>query len=146
MGYRAFSRVLGNRLSPEYEEDGLLMFSVKGRFYFSLLAVVTACLLTVDFLLEIDVTLTKIEELDNEYLAFTSSVVAAFAVPELFFVAVDLFQRYYLLKYGISFVLIFFGTQMLFHTVFEIPDLLGCAIIIGVMLICMALSSYGNYG
>lgn len=146
MGYRVFSRVLGNRLSPEYEEDGLLIFAVKGRFYVSLLAVVTACLLTVDFLLEIDVTLTKIEELDNEYLAFTSSVTAGFAMPELFFIARDLFRRYRLLQYGVSFALLLFGAEMVCQKLVAVPELLSCAAIFTVMVVLVALSAFTSIG
>jgi len=107
---------------------------------FTLLAPMVLCLLVADFLLEIDVTLTKIEEIPNQYMAFTSSVLATFALPELFFVARDLFHRFGLIKYGICFVLIFFGVQLLFNWLISIPDLLSVAIILAVMLLCVLLS------
>merc|ERR1719329_1664194 len=128
--YRFVDWLLGETLSPRYAANGAVI----------------VCLCVVDFMLEIDVTLTKIEELDNEYIAFTSSAIAAFAMPEIYFVAQDLFQRYSLLKYGISFVIIFFGVQMLGHEFFSIPDLLSCAIMIGVLLLCVLLSSCFGYG
>jgi len=139
--YRISRAVFGPRLSPSYEINGSVFFmSRDGRVCVSLMFPLICCLLAVDFFLEVDVTLTKIEELPNEYIAFTSSAAAAFAVPELFFVAQDLFQRYHLLKYGVCFVLVFFGVQMLLHRFFDLPDLVGCAIIIVVMIICMIAS------
>merc|ERR1719210_494019 len=96
-----------------------------GKMKFTLLLPATACLLMVNFVMEIDVTLTKIEEIDNPYVSFTSSVVAASAVPELFFVARDMFKRFHLLKYGVTFVLLFFGAELLCHNFLHIPDMVG---------------------
>lgn len=138
--FRLSEVCFGQRLSPVYDDTSAVILIKGGRLCVSLLFPLICCLLAVDFVLEVDVTLTKIEEIPNEYIAFTSSATAAFAAPELFFVARDLFQRYHLLKYGISFVLVFFGMQMLLHRFFEIPDLVGCAIIIMVMILCMIAS------
>ena len=82
------------------------------------------------FLLEIDVTLTIFDHIENEYTAFTSCAVAGRCVDVLFFVARDLFQRYLLLKCGVSLVLIFFGFEMLLHEVFHIPNVVCMFMII----------------
>jgi len=144
--YKFVEWFLGDTLSPHFAESGAIFFTKNGKTCISMVGPLIVCLFIVDFLLEIDVTLTKIEELENEYIAFTSSAIAAFAMPEIYFVAQDLFQRYSLLKYGISFVIIFFGVQMLGHRFFSIPDLLGCAIMVGAMLVCVLLSACLGYG
>eukprot|EP00928_Gymnodinium_smaydae_P052943 TRINITY_DN3705_c0_g1_i1.p1 TRINITY_DN3705_c0_g1~~TRINITY_DN3705_c0_g1_i1.p1 ORF type:complete len:622 (+),score=154.29 TRINITY_DN3705_c0_g1_i1:147-1868(+) len=138
--FRASAWMLGGRLSQTYEDCGSVFVIKGGRLCVSLVFPFLISMLAVDFFLEVDVTLTKIEELPNQYIAFTSSAVAAFAMPELFFVARDLFKRYRLLKYGVSFVLVFFGVQMLGHRIYTLPDLAGCAIIIVVMVFCMLAS------
>lgn len=132
--------MLGRRLTLTYEECDSVFLIKGGRMCVTLVFPFICCMLAVDFFLEVDVTLTKIEELPNQYIAFTSSALAAFAVPELFFVASDMFHRYPLLKYGISFVLVFFGVQMLLHRLFSVPDLVGCGIIIVVMIVCIMAS------
>lgn len=132
--------IFGDRLRVAYESTASFVAHRKELHYVTLLVPVTLCLLAVDFLLEVDVTLTKIEELQNHYIAFTSSVAAAFAVPELFFVCRDLFARFKLLKYGVCFVLVFFGGQMMFHTLVAIDPLIGCGITMSVMLLFMILS------
>lgn len=142
--YRGCQTLLGRRFVAAYEPKGDLFVVNQGKLCFTLFLPLVFSLLAVDFCLEVDVTLTKIEELPNEYIAFTSSAAAAFAMPELFFVARDLFQRYGLLKYGVSFVLIFFGVQMLFHRLYDIPDLLGCGIIVVVMILCIIASDIRN--
>jgi len=134
--------LLGPRLVARYRKNDtrLICYGEKG-VQFTLLFVATVALVVVDFLLEVDVVLTKIEELDgNNYLAFTSSAAAAFAVPELFFVCRDLFARYYLLKFGICFVLVFFGIQLLAHELVAIPTIFQIIITIVVMIICVVLS------
>jgi len=138
---RAFTSCLGDRLSPEYEKDGeCLLRDKSGKMRVSLLGLVVFVLLLVDFLLEIDVVLTKIEELPNPYIAFTSSALAAFSIPELFFVSKGLLERFVLLKYGISFVLILFGTQMLLSSLYVLRPLVACCVIVGVL----ALSVIGS--
>jgi len=142
--FKACRWVLGDKLLPGYKEDAV-MFTEDERTRATLLLPALACLLMIDFIMEVDVTLTKIQETGNHYIAFTSSAAAAFAVPELFFVARDLFQRFPLMKYGVSFVLFFFGTELLLHNIVHIPDVLGVLIIAGVMLGCIILSKVLGY-
>lgn len=137
-------QIFGDRLRVAYETTASFVVHRKELHYVTLLVPVTFCLLAVDFLLEVDVTLTKIEELQNHYIAFTSSVAAAFAVPELFFVCRDLFARFQLLKYGVCFVLVFFGGQMMVHTLVTVDPLVGCAITISVMVLFMVLSIFSG--
>jgi len=138
---RAFTALLGDRLSHVYENDGgCLLRDAAGRLQVSLLGLVVFVLLTADFLLEIDVVLTKIEEIPNPYIAFTSSAVAAFSIPELFFLSKGLLKRFVFLKYGIAFVLVLFGAQMLLSSIYILRPIVACCIIIGVLIACVLLS------
>jgi tellurite resistance protein TerC len=138
---RALTALLGDRLSHVFENDGdCLLRDNSGRMQVSLLGLVVFVLLTADFLLEIDVVLTKIEEIPNPYIAFTSSAVAAFSIPELFFLSKGLLKRFVLLKYGIGFVLMLFGAQMLLSSIYILRPIVACCIIIGVLIACVLLS------
>jgi len=92
------------------------------------------------FFLEIDVVIAKIEQLDDPYIAFSSSAVAAFAVPELFFVTDVLFKRFFLLHYGLGLVLTFFGAILLLEDVFQLSALVECAVIVSIILLCIIMS------
>jgi tellurite resistance protein TerC len=139
--WRSLGTCFGDRLVPDYHPDGWVFSTTKdGRISVTMLFPLICVLLLVDFLMEVDVTLTKIESFDNMYVAFTSSVSAGFAVPELFFVSRDIFKLYPLLKYGVSFILLFFGVQLLCHELFVIPDVVGIAIIIGVLILLVCVS------
>mmetsp|Transcript_87873 Transcript_87873/g.174443 ORF Transcript_87873/g.174443 Transcript_87873/m.174443 type:complete len:524 (+) Transcript_87873:60-1631(+) len=136
-----FKSLLGDRFVASYSTGPPQMFSCcNGQWNVTLLVPATCCLLAADFMMEIDVTLTKIMEIQQPFVAFTSSMAAAFAVPELFFVAQDLFQRFRLLKYGVSFVLIFFGGLLLLHSFVQLHDIVCLGVIAAVMAVCMLLS------
>jgi predicted tellurium resistance membrane protein TerC len=140
---RAFTSCLGDRLSPSFEKDGeCLLRDAEGKMKVSLLGLVVVVLLAADFLLEIDVVLTKIEELPNPYIAFTSSAVAAFSIPELFFVTKGMMKRFPTLKYGIGFVLVLFGTQMLLSSFYILRPIVACCIIVGVLAVCILVSFF----
>ncbi|CAE7898972.1 fucT [Symbiodinium necroappetens] len=59
-------------------------------------------LLLVDFLCEIDTVLTKIEEIQSPFVAFSSSAMAAFALPELYMLSQDLLFHFPLSKHLLS--------------------------------------------
>lgn len=137
---RYFESMFGDRFIPNYKDKSVLVWR-KDVLCVSMLAPAVLSLLLVCFVMEVDVTLTKIEEIPNHFVAFTSSMAAAFAVPEIFFVARDLFDYFRFLKFGITFVLLFFGLQLLLHRFIDIPDMVGLLIIILVMIFCMLLST-----
>jgi len=140
-GYvRCFRTLLGERFECGYGSGEPSFFTYNGLTRATLLVPAMLCLLAVDFTMEIDVTLTKIMEIQHAFIAFTSSVAAAFAVPELFFVAQDLLAKFRLLKYGISFVLVFFGMLLLLHQVVNVNDMVLIVFIILMMVICALLS------
>lgn len=137
-----FKCLLGDRFTAKFDQSCKIFVEIDNKRCVTLLGTVVVCLLSVDFLLEIDVTLTKIEEIRNPYIAFSSSAVAAFMVPELYFVAHDLFNRFSLMKYGITFVLCFFGAQMLLQELIAIPSVICCLTIFAVLAACLIASLF----
>jgi predicted tellurium resistance membrane protein TerC len=134
--------IMGERLSPEFPEDGHMFFeSRSGLNACTMVAPLALCLAVIDGLFEIDVTLTKIETLNHDFMCFSSSVVAACAVPELYYLGRQMFEEFHLLKYGVAWVLVFYGLQLLFHSFFELPALTGCILVMIVMALCMSCSS-----
>jgi len=143
---RAVRACCGDRLSvDEKEAHGRLLLNEGGKTRVSLLGLAVIVMLAADFLLEIDVVLTKIEELPNAYVSFSSSALAALGIPELFFLSQGLLRRFALLRHGIGFVLCLFGAQMLLSSVFVLPPLLACCIVVGVLVGCVVLSALQNH-
>jgi len=145
---------LGERLVAQPAEDrkgdgtdlAIMMTNGEGQICLTMGGLMLACLFVADFVLEIDVTLTKIDELQDRYLCLSSSVLASFTMPDIFRLTESLFRRYAGLKYAVGFVLLFIGLQMLLHRLFTIPALLGVTIIVTVMCLSIAASAVLGWG
>lgn len=143
--YQSLQRLMGNRLMPVYLSDASILVREEGGLRITMLGTVIGFLLLVMFTMEVDVTLAKIEEIPNHFSAWTSSVMAAFALPELFVVAQELMRRFYLLKPGISLLLFFFGIVLLCHRRFQLPEEIELVIMITIILGSMLLSVLLGY-
>ncbi|CAE7290107.1 alx [Symbiodinium natans] len=130
--------VTGNRVAVDtQDETGYFVVKAYEHLKVSVLDVATATLLLADFVLDIDVVLTKIEEIPNTYLAFSSSAMAAFLIPELFALSQDMLYCFPLLHYGIGVVLCFFGLQILFAWAYEIQPLVACSMVVVILAACV---------
>jgi len=131
----------GDRLLMRYSPTGSIFTrSPEGKSYVTMTGPLLLGLVIADFCLEVDVILTKIEEIPKTHVAFTSSALCAFAIPDMFIIVREVFARFKLLKYAIGLILVFFGVQMVFSKLFVIPDIIGCGIMVAVVLIFMWLS------
>uniref|UniRef100_A0A7S1F221 Uncharacterized protein n=1 Tax=Noctiluca scintillans TaxID=2966 RepID=A0A7S1F221_NOCSC len=139
--FSAFSWLMGNRLLPEFRVNGEAVVSDQGFLRLTLFAPFVACLIFMDLLLELDVTMTKLEIFDYSLLNFTSSAVAAFAVPDLFFVAEGVFERSEFMNYGIAFAMIFYGVVMLVQDTFRPSPFLCLGVVTIAMLTCFIVST-----
>lgn len=131
-------KFLGRRFSPVYDEDGSVFLFKDGTLILSMLGLVVFVLILLDGLLEVDVALTKIEEIPNQHLSHTSSVLASLVLPELFFVAGELVGRVSTLRFGVGAVTAFFGVQMLASDLFVVPAAASCLFMLAVVLACAA--------
>lgn len=146
---RLFQWCLGDRFWPHYlvrHKPRIFFLNQEGKVRCTMLAPVIMALISIDFCFEADVTVAKIEAIESHYIAFSSSVLAAFALPEMYFIVRVLFEKYFLLQYGICFILVFFGVQLLLEDFLEIPALVGCGIVVLVMVMCVALSAVLKMG
>jgi len=143
--YNAFRLAMGDRLLPGYSSEGSVFVVKDERLCVTMLGPVIVCLLLVMFVMEVDVTLTKIEEIPNHFIAWSSSVFAAFALPELFVVVRELLRRFYLLKFGISFLLLFFGAMLMFRKAVKVSDTSELVIMVVIVLGSMVLSPILGY-
>lgn len=136
--YKGLVWMLGQRVHPKFDRH--MLVTNDGKFCITLLGLLTLSLMVTDFLLEIDVTLTKIAEMDNQWVAFTSSAFAAFTVPQFIFIAQELFRKYSFLKYAVGFTLVFFGVQMIAEDIYTIPDVVSCGAVLCVVGLAIILS------
>jgi len=122
-------RSLSSLIVDEGSQAGLLISAV--------FALLLAC-----FFLEIDIVLMKIEQFHNGYISFSSSALAALALPELFAVGEWCLNRFSLLKYGIASILVIFGVEMLAACLvkYELSPVMACSLV-GCVLVSSIIAS-----
>lgn len=139
--YRALRWVFGSRLEPHYG-DGFSYRTARGELRFSMQAPVLLCLIVAMFLLELDVTLAKIEDIPSNFIGWTSSVFVAFALSDLYFLVSQLFKNFQLVRSGISILLIFFGALLLLRNEVQISDTAEIAGMLSIVLLSVIFSQY----
>mmetsp|Transcript_29310 Transcript_29310/g.64055 ORF Transcript_29310/g.64055 Transcript_29310/m.64055 type:complete len:326 (-) Transcript_29310:77-1054(-) len=137
---------LGDRFWPSYDKKGNI-FVVKGdKLCVSLLGPVLACYALAGIFLEVDVVLTKLEELPNRYLSYTSSAIGSCVLFELFFTVEQHTAGYPLMKYGLAFVTAILGIEMLLNEIYMVPVLANCVMMVVVFSACALLSAFTSLG
>jgi len=136
---------MGGFLTPWYDQHGSFFVCGDRGLRCTPFLPAVVCLVAADFLMEIDVTLTKIEEIEDDYVGLTSSALAAFALPELFWLVRDLFREYEYFKYGIAFVLIFLACELMLIQFVEVPEVVNLVVIVVVLLACVAMSYWHGH-
>lgn len=107
------------------------------KIQFSLFGFAVCMLLVADFIFEIDTVLTKVDEIANPFVAFTSSALAAFALPEMFMVSQELLLHIPSFKIGLGAVLCMFGIQMMLAPLVVLHPFATCLVMFGTLLLSM---------
>lgn len=132
--YQTLRFCIGNRLLPEYSLDGSILVVRDGRIRVTMLGPLTFCLVLCMFVLELDIVLAKLEEIPSHFVCLSSSVLATFALPELFFIAEDCFDRFRFLQTGIAILMLFFGMKLLLPNTFQVSDFAELIIMLCIIL------------
>jgi len=136
---KGLKSLLGSRLRDSYAEDGgLFTYSKDGKLQATVLFVVVICLEATDILFAVDSVSAKVAQIPNQYLSFSSSVIAMFALRAMFFVIEDLVKLFSLLQYGLCVILVFIGVQLIFANWLHMPASTVCALIMSVFAVCIA--------
>eukprot|EP00931_Biecheleriopsis_adriatica_P077726 TRINITY_DN51229_c0_g1_i1.p1 TRINITY_DN51229_c0_g1~~TRINITY_DN51229_c0_g1_i1.p1 ORF type:complete len:449 (+),score=103.57 TRINITY_DN51229_c0_g1_i1:128-1474(+) len=143
--YRAFRVFMGAKLLPEYPPEGTVFVFRKDRLHVTMLGPVVCCLLMIMFAMEVDVTLTKIEEIPSHFIAWSSSVLAVFALPELFAVVREMLRRFYLLKTGIGVLLLMFGAMLLLRESMQVSEGFELSMMVTIVIGSLVLSPVLGY-
>eukprot|EP00418_Pyrodinium_bahamense_P094081 CAMPEP_0179030520 /NCGR_PEP_ID=MMETSP0796-20121207/10606_1 /TAXON_ID=73915 /ORGANISM="Pyrodinium bahamense, Strain pbaha01" /LENGTH=489 /DNA_ID=CAMNT_0020726701 /DNA_START=57 /DNA_END=1526 /DNA_ORIENTATION=+ len=140
MAIRFLKRCLGSRLIDRYDLDGHSCFlrGEDGRLRATLLVPVIFCLEITDIFFAIDSVSAKVAQIPDYYIAYSSSVIAIFGLRAMFFVIQDLVDCFGLLKYGLCFILVFIGIELIVAKWVELPAHVVCVVILTVFVVCTA--------
>lgn len=135
--------MLGSRLQDQYDKAGRMLVKNKesGQYQVTLLVVVIACLEFTDTVFALDSVSAKVAQIPDQYLAFSSSVLAMYGLRAMFFIIKDLVDMFDLLKYGLCVILVFIGLNLMLGKFVHLhPSAIFC-MIFAVFLICIVAST-----
>ncbi len=77
---------------------------------------------------------------NDPFIVFTSNIFAILGLRAMYFLLVDMAERFHLLKYGLAVILMFIGVKMLLLDIYKIP--VGIALgIVGLILLASVVAS-----
>ncbi|CAE7677536.1 alx, partial [Symbiodinium pilosum] len=144
--FKALRTALGSRLLPYYPSDGSMLRTQNGKLCMTMLLPVTVVIIVIMVVMEVDVTLAKIETIDSHFIAWTSSVLVAFALPDLYVIVSELFKQFYLMRTGISALLLFFGGLLLVREEVQISDTVEIGVMLTIVFGSIILSTVMDLG
>jgi len=135
---RVLRRILGDRLSETYDKSdvgAMFVYTEKGRLQVSMLLVVTLCLEVSDIMFALDSVSAKVAQIPDQYIAFSSSVIAMYGLRAMFFIVKDLVDMFDLLKYGLCAILVFIGIELMFAHYIKLSSTSVLVIIVAVFAV-----------
>lgn len=139
---KALNWLLGPRLMKSYDQEGRLFpQGPDGKRCVSLLFFIIVCLELTDVLFAVDSVSAKVAQLQNQYTAYSSSVMAIFGLRAMFFVVKDLVEYFDMLKYGICIILVFIGVEMIASPVLHLESATVCIVIASVFVVSLTAST-----
>jgi tellurite resistance protein TerC len=145
---RFLSWLLRDRLlpAPHYDMEGRLWIVTENPtggesiIRVSMLLPVIICLELTDVLFAVDSVSAKVGQIPDQFVAYSSSVFAMFGLRSLFFVMEDLVNKLRFLKYGLCFILVFIGLELLLADFIELPATAVCIVLVVIFAVCGILS------
>merc|ERR1719316_1140114 len=102
-----------------------------------MLLFVVLCLEFTDILFAIDSCSAKIAQIDDQFIAYSSSILAIFGLRAMFFIIKDLVDYFELLKYGLCFILVFIGVELMVSYWVDLPSSTACIVICLTFALCI---------
>jgi len=133
---------LGDRLVEFYdeEEEAIISSNSRGKVVMTLLGVVLASVLVVNFFFSLDVALTKMDRMPNVYINFSSSAIAAFAARALVMVARDILDRFHSMKYAVGLALLVMGSELILSDILYVNACVSAAVLILIVFLTFGIS------
>lgn len=142
---RILKKCLGDRMMNSYDLENHSLFiwdPQTGRLCATLLVPLIFCIEISDLIFAVDSVSAKVAQIPNQYIAYSSSVFALLGLRAMYFVIDDLIRYFDTLKYGVGFILVFIGGELMISGKYQLPDWVVCIVIITVFNFCIVLSIF----
>lgn len=134
---RMFRKVF--RVTKDYK-NGSFFVTRGGLWYATPLALVLIVVETTDVLFAVDSIPAVLAVTREPFIVYTSNVFAILGLRSLFFALSGMLDRFHLLHYGLSVILVLIGLKMLVSDYVDIPTYFALAAVAAVLGISIALS------
>ncbi len=115
---------------------------INGKLFFTPLFIALLFIELSDIVFAVDSVAASSAYSRDPYMIFYANIMAILGLRCLYFVLANLIDRFYYLKHGLSFMLVFIGTKMVFGDVYKMPIWMSLGAIVVVILISVAYSFY----
>lgn len=127
------------KITNEYHGERFFVLK-EGMRYATPMFVVLALVEATDLIFAVDSIPAIFAVTSDPFIVFTSNIFAILGLRAMYFLLVDMAERFHLLKYGLAVILMFIGVKMLLLDVYKIP--VGLALgIVGLILLASVAAS-----
>lgn len=132
-----------NHLRITKELHGERFFIIQNQlFYVTPLFMVLILIEVSDLIFAVDSIPAIFAVTNDPFIVFTSNIFAILGLRALYFLLENMNKRFYLLKYGLAFILVFVGFKMLIAHWFKIPIFIALSIVAATLVFCIVLSIF----
>ncbi len=127
------------RITPSFHGESFFVRQ-KGVLWATPMFLVLVLIETSDVIFAVDSIPAIFAVTTDPFIVFTSNIFAIMGLRALYFLLVDMADRFHLLKYGLSIVLVFIGAKMLAAPWFHMPIQWSLAVVASIILISVVAS------
>lgn len=122
--------------------EGRFTKRINNKIYFTPLFIALIFIEISDIVFAVDSVAASFAYSRDPYIIFYANIMAILGLRSLYFVLANLIDRFYYLKHGLSFMLVFIGIKMLLGDVYKMPIWMSLGTIVLVILISVLYSFY----
>ncbi|MDZ4813149.1 MAG: TerC family protein [Pseudomonadota bacterium] len=127
------------RITPGFHDEKFVILQEGKRWYTPLFAVVVLIAVT-DIIFAVDSIPAIYAITEDPFIVMTANIFAILGLRALYFLLADMKERFHLLTYGLSLVLIFVGTKMLVVEWIKVPAFLSLAVVGAILVTSIVIS------
>jgi tellurite resistance protein TerC len=125
--------------------DGEKFFTVEnGKRIATPLLLVVALVGVIDVIFAVDSIPAIFAITSDPFIVLTSNIFAILGLRAMYFLLAAMAEKFHLLSYGLSVILVFIGAKMVLIDVFKIPVFVSLGVVIGILAVTMVLSLKTN--
>lgn len=121
--------------------DGEKFFTVEnGKRIATPLLLVVALVGVIDVIFAVDSIPAIFAITSDPFIVLTSNIFAILGLRAMYFLLAAMAEKFHLLSYGLSVILVFIGAKMVLIDVFKIPVFISLGVVMGILVVTMILS------